>query len=166
MTMTWTTQASLKDVDACFRCPLWNGEYSTCQVAHSEGETHTDDTNPPDWCPLRKGPVTIRLATMRDPVTHCYDCPFSGPRGCTLDEEVITTPQDQNPPDDCPIRSGPVTVTYRERERCTATKLGQRCVHVGGHESWPDDILRLENIHAKHRAENDGAVVTWGGDDD
>lgn len=56
-------EAATTDVDACFRCPLWNGEYSTCQVAHSEGETHTDDTNPPDWCPLRKAPVTIRLVT-------------------------------------------------------------------------------------------------------
>ncbi len=48
-------------VDACHLCPLWDMENNACQVVHRD--IIGVDLSPPDWCPLRKGPIVIQLAS-------------------------------------------------------------------------------------------------------
>lgn len=54
---------------SCVPCPMWDGEWAACQAPgaprNSDTSRNSDngyaDGDVPDWCPLRKGPITIRL---------------------------------------------------------------------------------------------------------
>ncbi len=52
-------------VASCFGCP-WGGAPPTyyskarCKIENRDA-TSNPVTNPPDWCPLRRGPITVQL---------------------------------------------------------------------------------------------------------
>lgn len=43
----------------CGDCPMWDTSWDACQ-AKNNTETNSNE-EAPDWCPLRQGPITIRL---------------------------------------------------------------------------------------------------------
>lgn len=51
-------------VRRCFRCPMLSGDlfcsHPKAPEDH-EGLFDYDRTVPPDWCPLRRGPLVVRL---------------------------------------------------------------------------------------------------------
>jgi hypothetical protein len=55
---------------SCGECPMWCSEWGECQAPGAPQDDTTTSRNSdgsypdgeaPDWCPLRKGPITIRL---------------------------------------------------------------------------------------------------------
>lgn len=51
------------EVTRGYDCPCLNHEFQVCQLAHTDEPLacSSADKAPPDACPLRRGPVTVRL---------------------------------------------------------------------------------------------------------
>jgi len=51
------------EVRTCIKCPAKASDYERdrCNLAARDIDPGDSFTPPPDWCPLRLGPVTLRL---------------------------------------------------------------------------------------------------------
>lgn len=53
------------EVDGCGDCPYAHGQWMAedCQLTERDVDEYIQfgKTTAPDWCPLREGPITVRL---------------------------------------------------------------------------------------------------------
>lgn len=72
---TETEAAELRIVTGCRDCPAYEGVEDWCDLARREVLSAPLARRAPDWCPLRQGPVVLRLeeaderSRLREPET-------------------------------------------------------------------------------------------------
>ncbi len=55
------------EVKNCTECPVMNNEFWRCQLEDEEAALTEERPNPPKWCPLRFGEVTLKLTEDPEP---------------------------------------------------------------------------------------------------
>lgn len=58
----------IHEITNCCDCPFWDSKYSDCEHPNKPEENHVHDIHItgfdellPDWCPLKKEDITIKL---------------------------------------------------------------------------------------------------------